>query len=79
MRYILFIKKECPFCVKAIQFLEEKKIEYSLVNFNHEQESILQEVKNAYNWKTVPMIFSRDNDLVKLIGGYTDLIKLFGE
>ena len=37
MRYILFIKKECPYCVKAQALLDEKEIIYKAVNFSLEQ------------------------------------------
>ena len=74
MRYILFIKEDCPFCVKAKALLDEKGLEYKLVNFSGQQESILQEMKDAYDWKTVPMIFSRVGSVIKFIGGFTDLV-----
>ena len=74
MRYILFIKEDCPFCVKAKALLDEKGLEYKLVNFSGQQESILQEMKDAYDWKTVPMIFSRVGSVINFIGGFTDLV-----
>ncbi len=73
MRYILFIKEECPFCVKAKDLLDERGLDYKLVNFSGQQQSILQEMKDAYDWKTVPMIFSRSGNKINFIGGFTDL------
>jgi len=75
MRYILFIKEECSFCVKAVQLLEEKKLNYKLVVFDSSQEMILQEIKEAHDWATVPMVFYRNGSLIKFIGGYTDLLE----
>jgi glutaredoxin 3 len=75
MRYILFVKEICPFCVKAVQLLEDKGVKYNLVTFDPGQEEILKEVKTAYDWKTVPMVFYRNNNLIKFIGGYTDLLE----
>ena len=75
MRYILFVKETCPYCVKAVQLLEENGAKYNLVTFDPDQEDVLKEVKAAYDWKTVPMIFYRNNNLIKFIGGYTDLLE----
>ena len=76
MRYILFTKRECPFCIKALEFLEKVKADYREVVFEQGQEKVLQEIKNAHEWKTVPMIFSREGASINFIGGYTDLLKL---
>jgi glutaredoxin 3 len=80
MRYILLIKDECPYCQKAISFLEDKGIEYSKVSFEeeHQQIMILNEFKEAYGQSTVPMIFSRDGDEIRLVGGCDDLLALYG-
>lgn len=75
MRYILFVKEACPFCVKAKQLLEERCLPYKQVNFSEQQEDILADIKDAYSWKTVPMIFYRDGDGIEFVGGYTDLTK----
>jgi len=73
MRYILFIKKECPFCVDSIDLLEQNSLPYKVVNFEPGQENILNDIKNAHGWSTVPMIFFRDKNNIKFIGGFTDL------
>ncbi len=75
MKYILFVKDECPFCVKAVQLLEKKSLDYKIVSFEPDQERLLQEIKSAHDWKTVPMVFYRNGSLIKFIGGYTDLCK----
>jgi glutaredoxin len=75
MRYILFIKEECPFCRKAMEFLEKKELSYSVVNFLPGQQTVLKEIKEAYNWPTVPMVFERQGSDIKFIGGFTDLEK----
>jgi len=73
MRYILFVKDECPFCVKAVELLGQKEKPYSLVQFDEDQREVLKEIKEAYSWSTVPMVFFRDGQDIKFIGGYTDL------
>ena len=78
MRYILFIKEDCPFCIKAVDALEQKELPHSIVAFEEGQDSILNEIKEAYDWKTVPMIFYRNVDHIEFIGGYTDLVEYMG-
>ena len=75
MRYILFIKETCPFCVKAVNLLEEKGLSYKVVNFLPEQQQLLREIKEAYSCSTVPMIFERNGADISFIGGFTDLEK----
>jgi|TARA_R110002110_G_scaffold55804_1_gene159114 glutaredoxin len=80
MKYVLFIKESCPFCVKAKEVLEQSGAELKIVNFEEDQVGILQEIKEAYNWPTVPMIFQvRDNTSINFIGGFTDLEKHLDE
>lgn len=72
-RYILYIKESCPFCHKAIQHLNETEQNYNLITISSDSD-LWDEVKGAYNWNTVPMIFKElDRGLYKFIGGYTDL------
>ena len=78
MRYILFVKESCPYCTMAIQLLEEKNLNYKSIAFEPDQELVLQEIKSAYDWSTVPMVFYRNGDLTKFIGGYTDLLREVG-
>ena len=78
MRYILFVKEECPYCRMALQLLEEKNLNYKSIAFETDQETVLQEIKDAHDWTTVPMIFHRNGSLIKFIGGYTDLSKELG-
>jgi len=80
MRYVLFIKDSCPYCVKAKELLEEKQYNFKLVSFDPDQENILKEIKEAYKWPTVPMVFQvLDSTQIKFIGGYTDLVKYVGD
>ena len=76
MRYVLFMKEECPYCVKARQLLEDKDQNFKIVSFEPDQESVLTEIKDAYDWPTVPMIFQIDDDKkINFIGGYSDLVE----
>ncbi len=75
MRYILFVKETCPFCIKARDMLSERKIPFKEVVFQEDQLGMLEEIKDAYSWRTVPMIFYRDENKVEFVGGYTDLVE----
>ena len=75
MRYILFVRADCPFCTKAQALLGENDLEYKVVDFKPSQDSILNEIKDAYEWSTVPMVFKRDGSSTNFIGGYTDLVE----
>jgi glutaredoxin len=79
MRYILFIRASCPFCVKAQTLLEDNNLDYKTVDFAPGQNEVLKEVKEAYQWNTVPMVFQREGELIKFVGGYTDLKKLLAD
>lgn len=72
-RYIVFCKPTCPYCVKAVELLEEKEKVYKIVNFEENQQYILQEMKEALEWPTVPMVFARHGNDIKFIGGFSDL------
>ena len=73
MRYILFVKEECPYCSLAEKLLEEEQLRYDSVIFSSEQLVILEKMKKVYEWTTVPMIFKREGNQIEFIGGYTDL------
>jgi len=80
MKYVLFIRETCPFCVQAQELLKEREVDFKLVKFEEDQERILQEIKDAYEWDTVPMIFQvTDHAIINFIGGYTDLEKHLSE
>tara|TARA_R100000008_G_C3582251_1_gene169376 strand:+ start:2335 stop:2577 length:243 start_codon:yes stop_codon:yes gene_type:complete len=76
VRYVVFGRESCPYCVDALSLLEEKHKKYNFINFEEDQAQVLQEIKNAYEWTTVPMIFEVSSGVqIKFIGGFTDLSK----
>ena len=75
MNYILFVKQTCPYCVKAQDLLKDKGLKYKVVEFEPPHESVLQQIKDAHGWSTVPMIFCKSADALEFVGGYTDLLK----
>ena len=76
MNYIVYVRDNCPFCVKAEKLLNTKNLNYKIVNFSDDQTELLSEIKDAYSWPTVPMIFRREKNEIEFIGGYTDLEKI---
>tara|TARA_Y100000310_G_scaffold133860_1_gene132820 strand:+ start:338 stop:592 length:255 start_codon:yes stop_codon:yes gene_type:complete len=75
MRFVVFIRRGCPFCINAENTLREKNKDFKIVDFNDDQITILKEIQDMYNWKTVPMIFRREGNDIKFIGGYSDLVE----
>ncbi len=66
---IKMIKKvPCPFCDRALNFLNEKGLQVEIVDLTNNMQE-LQTWKEKTGWSTVPMIFIND----KLIGGYNDM------
>jgi len=80
MKYVVFSKPNCPFCIKTEEVLSGKEKNFKVVNFEEDQQGILQEIKEAYNWDTVPIIFRiYETTEIELIGGYTDLVESLKE
>ena len=77
-KFILYVKVDCPFCHKAEDLLASNNKEYSIVPFDDAQE-ILEHMKHAYDYETVPMIFHAQDNLIKFVGGYTDLVEHLNE
>ena len=61
-KYILYVRTDCPFCVKATSLLREKKEAFSVLDLKS-RPKVLRELKDIYEWQTVPMIFEKtDNE-----------------
>ena len=73
-KYIVFAKSTCPFCVKAIELLNEKQLDSKVINFDDtEDQKLLESMKDTFDHRTVPMVFAREGNQIEFIGGYTDL------
>jgi glutaredoxin len=74
MKTIVWSKDNCPFCVKAKEFLERKGIAYEERKLGNDwdRRQLLEAVPDA---KTVPQIFLEG----KLVGGYDGLIAFFNQ
>jgi glutaredoxin 3 len=70
----MYKKDPCPYCDRAIRFLEEKGLAFDIIDLTDKQEEI-DRIKSETGWRTVPIIMING----KLIGGYTDLKALDDE
>ena len=67
-KVLMYKKNPCPYCDRAVNFLEGRGIEFEVVDLTGKQDE-LEKIKNETGWRTVPIIMIDG----KLIGGYTDL------
>lgn len=67
-KIVIYTKDPCPYCVRAINLLEEKNLDFSEIDLTDKPDEI-QKIKDQTGWRTVPIILIND----KVIGGYMDL------
>lgn len=67
-KVLLYKKNPCPYCDRAVNFLEGRGIAYDVIDLTNNLDE-LDRIKNETGWRTVPIIMINN----KLIGGYTDL------
>jgi len=68
----MWVKTECPFCVKARDELFNQKVDHTIYIMDDKLEGLVK-LKELWNHSTVPIVVLRVGDDEKLIGGYTDL------
>ena len=77
-QYHLYVKNTCQFCHEALKLLDKRGLQYTVATVD-ENEELLTEVKERYDWKTVPIILEFSQvEGVRFIGGYDDLYKHLG-
>jgi glutaredoxin len=78
MSYILIIKRDCPFCISAIDLLQSKELEHEVSDLQDSPDA-LESIRKVFRWSTVPMVLLREQkqsdtaDTYELIGGFDDL------
>jgi glutaredoxin len=80
--YKIFAWTDCPFCVNARELLTKNNKQFMFCCIDESKE-LLNYIKEKYNWMTVPMIIRYDKChphqwKEEFIGGYSDLVKIFG-
>ena len=71
----IYIKSECPFCIKAQQELVRKKISHTTFIMDDELDA-LAEQKEKWGHTTVPIVLEHSKageGPARLIGGWTEL------
>ena len=68
----IYTKAYCPYCVRAIMLLREKKIAYQEVRIDVETERRAEMIERAGGRSTVPQIFIANQH----IGGCDDMFAL---
>lgn len=78
--YQLHLVDECPYCKAAEELVSSGPCEYFITYYDWEDKT-LNEVKNNYQHKTVPVIIKVNvadgQETEEFIGGYTDLVRHF--
>tara|TARA_Y100000296_G_C5148708_1_gene245212 strand:- start:1038 stop:1313 length:276 start_codon:yes stop_codon:yes gene_type:complete len=77
--FIVYTKDGCNFCDKAVSLLKEKETPFIVTDMTNNV-SLLEEVAEKSNHKTVPLIHHVDGfNTVSVIGGFSDLEQMFTE
>ena len=77
--YYVVGRTSCPYCVKAKDLLQEKKIDCYFRDLEDDR-NLLMEYCNKFSWNTVPMIFYIQNESqYEFVGGFSDLQKRIGQ
>ena len=78
--FVVYVKKRCSWCKKAINLLNEKKEPYVVTDLTKNKE-VFEEIKKAFDHDTVPIVLYADDDnsRLNLVGGYTELEAAFKE
>ena len=79
MKIEIYTLDYCPYCKKAIAFLNEKNLEFTQIRIDDDEDSWFQKLAKMLNKKatdvTVPQIFIDGNQ----IGGYSDMMELYSQ
>ena len=73
-KVVIYTKDPCPYCVRAINFLNAKGVPFEEVDLTGKDDEIAR-IKKETGWATVPIILING----KLVGGYTDIKALEDE
>ena len=76
MKIELYTVDYCPYCKKALNFLNEKNVQYTNYDITENEDEMRKKIGEKYGlqgYVTVPQIIIDG----KNIGGYTDMINLY--
>ena len=69
--YTVYSKRNCSYCVRAIELLESKGLTHDVKKIDEDQNLFLELRRRAPSMRTMPVIFRND----QLVGGYQDLFQ----
>jgi len=72
MKFRLYTRSGCPYCQMAVNLLAEHQKEFECYALDN-QPKLLNEIKQTYQWDTVPIVVEITSGQEKFIGGFTDL------
>ena len=72
--YSLIIRRDCGYCEKAVEMLEDAEVEYITTDMTKHPE-LLAETKKVLEWETTPIILAvhSPQEPPTIIGGSTEL------
>ncbi len=70
-KVVIYTKDPCPFCIRAINFLNARNIPFEEIDLTGNQPE-MDRMKEKTGWATMPIILINN----ELVGGYTDLVAL---
>lgn len=73
-KVLIYTKDPCPYCVRAINMLNEKGISFEEIDLT-DNFAEMDRIKNETGWRTMPIIMIDG----QVIGGYSDLKALDDE
>lgn len=72
MKVQIYVIPECPYCVRAKNLLDQKRVNYQELNIAHNPTLLKEMLRRSHGRKTVPQIFVAENH----VGGCDDLYAL---
>ena len=69
--YTVYSKRNCSYCIRAIELLESKGLAHDVKKIDEDQKLFLELRQRAPSMRTMPVIFRND----QLVGGYQDLFQ----
>ena len=70
--YIVYGKKDCPYCTKAVQLLQSRGLDFTYSSMDNRLNELVQWALQ-HDHKTVPLIIQVVSGTPVLVGGYDNL------